>query len=45
LGLNGAKSAKFDLRGGQKADTILTLQFGIPSGPFAVFSVALRISS
>src|SRR5450432_1914971 len=45
LGLNRAKLAKFGLRGGQKADRVLTLQFGLPSRSLNAFSAALKISS
>jgi hypothetical protein len=37
LGLNRAKLAKFGLRGGQKADRVLTLQFGLPSARSTLF--------
>jgi hypothetical protein len=45
LGLDRAKSAKFGLKGGQKADKILTSQFGLPTCSRATFSAALRMSS
>jgi hypothetical protein len=42
-GLDGAELAKFGPRGGQKADTVLILQFGLPACSPASFSDGLRI--